>query len=381
MEYRDLGATGMKASVIGLGGEQLESLPQTEVDAIVGAALERGVNILDVFMPGDGTRAKIGAALKGRRGDILLQGHIGTTDAGGQFERTRDPGLARKSIEGFLRHFHTDHIDLGMLFYVDTEEDYRTAFEGPFMEYALELRSSGVFRALGASTHNPDTAIRMVESGLLDTLMFSINPAYDMLPAAYDINEVFTDSIKSVSFAGVEPSRARLYALCERMNVGITVMKTLGAGWLLSPERTPFSRALTVGQCIHYALSRPAVSSVLIGCKNPGEVATACAYLDMSQAERDYSVIADNFEGSLKGRCMYCNHCLPCPSSIDIAALTKLLDIARLDEGRVPATVRQHYLALRHRAEDCIECGNCEGNCPFGVKVIQNMEAARRIFA
>jgi predicted aldo/keto reductase-like oxidoreductase len=371
----------MKASVIGLGGEQLENLPASEVAAIIDAGIDRGVNIFDVYMPGDRTRENLSAALKGRRGEVLLQGHIGTTETGGQFERTRDLALAKRSVEGFLRHFKTDYIDLGMLFYVDTEEDYRAAFEGPFMDFALELRAKGVFRALGASSHNPITAARMVESGQLDTLMFSINPAYDMLPALYDINEVFTDRIKTASFAGVEPSRARLYELCERKGVGITVMKTLGAGWLLSPERTPFSRALTVGQCIHYALSRPAVASVLIGCKNPDEVASACGYLDLSEAERDYSVIADNFAGSLRGRCMYCNHCLPCPSRIDIAALTKLLDIARLDEARVPPTVRQHYLSLGHRADECVECGNCEGNCPFGVKVIENMSAARRIFA
>jgi len=68
-------------------------------------------------------------------------------------------------------------------------------------------------------------------------------------------------------FRGIDPIRNQLYQLCEQKEVAITVMKPLGAGKLLSKEHTPFKKPLTLAQCIHYALSRPGVASVLPGCQ------------------------------------------------------------------------------------------------------------------
>lgn len=380
MEYRAIGKTGMEASIIGLGAEHLDKAPYNQVEEVIEACFENGINIMDVFMPGAEVRRNISRALKGRRQEILLQGHIGTVERNGQFLRTRDVELSRKYVEQFLKYFETDYIDLGMMFYVDTEEDFKEAFESDYLTYVLKLKEQGTIRGIGASTHNPITAAKMVESGVVDMLMFSINPAYDMLPAAYDIMDVFTDKVKELPFDGTEPSRARLYELCQGKNIGITVMKTLGAGWLLSPEKTPFNKALSVGQCIHYALTRPAVASAMVGCKTAEEVRQACLYLTLSDEEKDYSIISRNFGATLRGKCMYCNHCLPCPAKIDIAGLTKLLDIARLDEAQIPPSIHQHYHSLSHKASECIGCRSCEKNCPFGVQVISNMQSAARLF-
>ena len=63
-------------------------------------------------------------------------------------------------------------------------------------------------------------------------------------------------------------------------------MKTLGKGKLLSAEHTPFSQPMTVAQCIHYALTRPAVASVMLGCETREDVQSAVRYLDISESER-----------------------------------------------------------------------------------------------
>ena len=52
MEYRELGNTGKKVGVIGLGCEHLDGKPYEQVKETVDRALEYGVNIFDVFMPG-----------------------------------------------------------------------------------------------------------------------------------------------------------------------------------------------------------------------------------------------------------------------------------------------------------------------------------------
>lgn len=81
----------------------------------------------------------------------------------------------------------------------------------------------------------------------------------------------------------------------------------------------------------------------------------------------------------MTGKCMYCNHCQPCPAHLDIAAVTKFLDLAQQQEA-VPETVMEHYWSLSATAEDCLMCGRCEPNCPFGVKIRENMKRARKVF-
>ena len=157
-------------------------------------------------------------------------------------------------------------------------------------------------------------------------------------------------------------------------------MKTLGAGKLISLEHTPFSKPMTVAQCIHYALTRPAVASVLLGCKTGAEVLDVVRYLDMSDAERDYTPVLGTLRNDFRGNCVYCSHCQPCPVEIDIATVNKYLDIARLDEANIPPSIRSHYAGLANSGRDCIGCGNCESRCPFGVHIIDNMAAAAKLF-
>ena len=76
----------------------------------------------------------------------------------------------------------------------------------------------------------------------------------------------------------MHPLRARFYETCQRENIGITVMKSLAAGSLLTAQRSPFGVALSPIQCIHYAMDRPAVSSVLVGVRTPEEMTEALRY-------------------------------------------------------------------------------------------------------
>jgi predicted aldo/keto reductase-like oxidoreductase len=275
----------------------------------------------------------------------------------------------------------TDYIDFGMFFFVDTPADFSQVFESDLLDYALDLKRRGLVRAIGASCHNSETAARIVNTGVVDLLMFSVNPVFDMTPAGSDIYELLDDAKLKRNFTlRIEPSRAALYRLCAEKEVGITVMKTYCAGKLLSPELSPFARPMSAGQCIHYALTRPAVVSVLIGCNNEDEVRAALGYLDLSDEDRDYSSVIESYQGDFRGNCMYCNHCLPCPSFIDVATVTKYLDIAVLHEADIPPTVLQHYRALDKHGADCVACGSCERRCPFSVPVIKNMKRAVDLF-
>lgn len=378
MEYRQIGRTGLQAGVVGLGCEHLDGKPYAVVEETIHAALDNGINLMDLFMPGEEVRSNIGRALAGRRDRMMIQGHICSVDLNQQYDISRDPAVCRRYFETLLRCLRTDYIDFGMLFFVDSAADYSAAFESDILEYAQDLKRRGVIRAIGASSHNPVTARRIVESGVVDLLMFSINPAFDMMPPDSELEKMI--GAPGELMTGMNPVRAELYRLCEQRGVGITVMKSLGAGKLISPEHTPFCKPLTVAQCIHYALTRPAVVSALVGGCSAAQVREAVGYLELSDAERDYAPIVGSRRNDFKGNCVYCNHCRPCPAGIDIAAVNKYLDIAKLEESTIPPSIAQHYRALEHTASQCIGCGSCEKRCPFGVPVIENMKLAARLF-
>jgi predicted aldo/keto reductase-like oxidoreductase len=379
MVYRELGKTGRKASVIGLGCEQLDGRPYGQVLETVGAALEQGVNILDVFMPGREVRENISKALGSRRKDVMIQGHIGSSERNGQYDVVRDLPTVRRYFEDLLRLFG-GHIELGMMFFIDSERDYDGVFGTGFADYVLKLKEQGDIGHIGFSSHNPETAMRVVSTGLPELMLFSINLAFDLSPADTYVLAELQQGFDTAAFRGLDPRRQALYRLCAQKGVGITVMKTLGAGKLLSPEHTPFVRPMTAAQCVHYALTRPAVASVMLGCRTGAEVLDSVRYLAMSDDERDWSPLLGTQRNDFAGSCVYCGHCRPCPAEIDIAAVNKYLDIARLDPENVPPSVRAHYAALGRGGGDCTGCLTCESRCPFGVRIAENMAEAERIF-
>jgi predicted aldo/keto reductase-like oxidoreductase len=209
-------------------------------------------------------------------------------------------------------------------------------------------------------------------------ILFSINPAFDMKPASEDIDTLFGDY--EAGLAGIDEERAALYRQCEEAGVGITVMKGFGGGRLFDAELSPFKTTFTPVQCIHYALTRPGVCSILCGYDTTEQVDAAVAYETATDEEKDYaSVIANAPLHAYHGQCTYCGHCKPCPSDIDIAMVNKFYDLAAVQD-KVPESVREHYLSLAHTASECIACGGCEERCPFGVKVTERMEKAAALF-
>jgi uncharacterized protein len=381
MKYRALGSTGIRVSVIGLGGEWLERHDEATVRAVVDRCDEAGVNLLDCWMPNPDVRSWLGRALRGRRDRWHVQGHLGATWLDGQYDRTRDVVRVRAAFEDLLARFETDSMDFGMLHFVDEEKDYDTVRNGDVYRLALDLKRAGTVRHLGLSTHNPRVALRAARDGDVELVLFSLNPAFDMLPPSEDIDALFrADSFAPEGLGGIAPEREELYRTCERQGVGITVMKSFAGGRLLDPAGSPFGVALTPVQCLHYALTRPAVASVVVGFESVAHVDAALRYESATEEEKDYAtVLATAPKHRYAGKCTYCGHCAPCPAGIDIAAALKYDDLAAMQDA-VPPTVRAHYEALPARADACIACGDCETRCPFGVKVVDRMRGAAMRF-
>lgn len=379
MVLRKLGKTGLTVSEIGFGGEWLERHPEEESIELIKYASSKGINIIDCWMPDPKSRDIIGKAIKDNRTEWYVQGHIGSTWKDGQYYKTRDMKYVKPAFEDLLTRLQTDYIDLGMIHYVDSQKEWEEIQQSDYLKYIFELKDKGRIKHIGLSSHNPLVAAEAAASGYVEMILFSVNPAFDLLPASENIDDLFADK-GDEQFDGIDPDRALFYKIAEENEVGITVMKGFAGGRLLDAERSPFGAAFTPVQCIHYALSRPAVSSVMCGYDTKDQIDDAVYYETASDDEKDYaSVIAGAPLHSYKGQCTYCGHCKPCPVDIDIAMVNKYYDLAIMQDT-VPESVKMHYLELEHHASECIGCQSCEERCPFEVKIAARMQRTAALF-
>ena len=380
MEYRTLGNTGLSVSVIGMGCEGMNEDNYEMTGRLFDAAEGLGINYFDLYASDPELRAAVGRALSGRREKFVIQSHLCSVWKNGQYLRTRDLDETKRGFEEMLQLLGTDYIDVGMIHYCDAMSDWEAIVNNGILDYARKLKQQGRIRHIGLSSHNPLVAERAVLEGGIEVLMFSVNPCYDLQPASEDVDDLWADEAYAGVLTNMDPDRQRLYETCQRLGVGITVMKAFAGGDLLNAELSPAGVALTAHQCISYALSRPAVSVVLAGAHSVEQLEQSAAYCETGEAERDYAAALASFPRiHWEGHCMYCSHCAPCPKGISVADVTKFLHLAEA-QGEVPETVREHYRALLHHAGECVRCGACEARCPFGVSIRENMKKAAQVF-
>ena len=108
--------------------------------------------------------------------------------------------------------------------------------------------------------------------------MFSLNPAFDMMPASEDIGTICSATTRTWPAMASNPCALACTPGPRRRMMALTVMKGYAGGRLLSADASPFGVALTPVQCIHYALTRPAVASVMVGVETVEQLEEALAY-------------------------------------------------------------------------------------------------------
>ena len=364
MEYRVNRRTGDRISVIGLGTSAIPGAGVQEGIDTLRLAFDQGVNYFDLATAESDTFPLFRQALADVRSQVLYQIHFGAVYGDGKsYGWTTDPDAIRRSVDWQLKALDTDYIDYGFIHCLDEADDWVQYQKNGALDCLLSLRDQGVVRHIGLSSHTPATAEQVLNSGLVDMLMFSINPAYD-----YHHGEFANGS-------GAE--RMALYRRCEAEGIGISVMKPFSGGQLLDARTSPFGVALTECQCIQYALDKPGALTVLPGVRGIGDLRRILRYLDASEEERDYSLIGSLTPKDMEGTCVYCNHCQPCPAGLDIGLINKYYDLALAGDS----LAADHYRGLAVHADACVACGHCNRRCPFHVDQVARMGEIARYFA
>ncbi len=384
MKYRKFAKTGLEISELSLGCEYVWHSEEKDVIELVHHALDNGINYIDLFVGTASTRDNFGKALKGYRDKVILAGHLGCIDVNDQYVRTRDIKLCKDFIEQFYTRLQTDYIDVLFLHNCDEEDDYYTIFDGEIYKLALKLKEEGKARFIGFSSHNTKIALKAVKSGKIDVLMFPVNPLFNLMPRDSAMERMFNLEIDS-NIAEEEkecyPTKQELYDECVARDIPVIAMKPFAAGNILKNHEGGVLQgliSLTPVQCISYVLDQSPAIVCLPGFKNNTELDQALAYFTASGEEKEYQKeLEQSMIGQFNNQCMYCNHCQPCPKTIDIAEVIKLKDLA---EKEMTEEIRLRYQALETNAGDCLFCGACSKRCPFGINVNLHMKRARELF-
>lgn len=150
MEYRQLGTSGVRVSVIGIGTNRFgsEMLPQDAVNSTIDAAIEHGINHIDTSNSYQKGRSEetLGIALKGRWDKFVLASKFWFPTG----EGTNDKGASRyhlmNAVEGSLRRLQSDHIDL---YYIHRWDEFTPVEET--LRTLDDLLSAGKIRYVGVS--------------------------------------------------------------------------------------------------------------------------------------------------------------------------------------------------------------------------------------
>lgn len=313
-----LGRTGLTVNKNGFGALPIQRIPEEEAVAIVRRALDGGITFFDTARLYSDSEEKLGAALAGRRGEVVLATKTPATDAAGFW----------RDLEASLAALQTDYIDLFQF--------HNPAFcpkpgDGSGLyEAMLEAREQGKIRFIGLTNHRLHVAREAVGSGLYDTLQF---------PFCYLAS----------------PDDLALVESCRQHGVGFIAMKALSGGLIQNSAAAYAFLAQFEGVLPIWGVQRMGeLEEFLAYGENPPALTAELQAL----IERDKLQLAGDF-------CRGCGYCLPCPAGIEIPNAARMSLMLRRSP---PAPwLGEEWQVKMAKIDDCIHCNHCVNHCPYGL--------------
>jgi predicted aldo/keto reductase-like oxidoreductase len=325
MKMVQLGKTGLQVSRVGFGGIPIQRLTEEEAIAVVRRCLDLGVTFIDTANGYTTSEERIGKATAGRRSQVVLATKTGV----------RDKATAQEHLALSLKRLQTDYIDLWQFHGVSTFEEYdRVLGPGGAMEVAQEALHAGVVRHIGITSHSMEVALKAVPSGHFETIQFPFN---------FVTNEATQE----------------LLPLAQQHGLGFIAMKPFAGGLL---DKANLS--------IKYLLQFEGVVPDP-GIEQVGEIEEIVEIVNgpwaMTEQERHD---LEQIRAEVGTRfCRRCQYCLPCPQEVEIPTVLNTRSFWK----RFPP---ERFLGggiakALDSARNCIECGECEGKCPYHLPIIE----------
>lgn len=167
MQYRKLPKGAEQISILGMGTSSIQASSEKEIEEIVSAAIENGINFFDMASSETKPFAAYGRAMTGIRDKVYFQIHFGANYETGAYGWTTNLDTIKRSIDWQLKALQTDYIDFGFIHCIDETEDLHTVEKAGIIRYIEELKSQGVVRHIGLSSHTPGLVNEVLDMGIL----------------------------------------------------------------------------------------------------------------------------------------------------------------------------------------------------------------------
>ncbi len=333
MQYKVLGKTGLKVSVLGFGGIPIQRIDAEGAKTLMRQMMDAGVNFIDSARGYTVSEEYLGFALEGIREHFVL--------ATKSMARDKE-GMAR-DIDISLKNFRTDYIDLYQFHNPNMAQLEQILAPGGAMEAMLEAKAAGKIGHIGITLHSLDVFKKVLEYDWVESVMYPYNI--------------------------VENQGEDTIAKCAERNIGFIAMKPLAGGALEDATLA-----------MRFICANPNVSVVIPGMAEEKELAqNLAAASDTAGLTAEELEKMDKIRRELGGNfCRRCGYCAPCSAGIGIPA-------ALIAEGYslrygLKSYAEQRYAASGNPASSCVDCGLCEERCPYHLPIRQMLKRVQETF-
>jgi len=327
MDFVTLGSTGITVNKNGFGALPIQRVSDDESTRLLRKAYDNGITFIDTARGYTTSEGKIALALSDVRDKVVI-----ATKA-----MASDTKSLNEQLETSLKLLKTDYIDVYQLHnppFVPKPGD-----DSGLYDALLDVKKSGKIKHIGITNHKLKLAEEAAESGLYEIIQFPVS--YLSTPEELDF-----------------------VRLCAGKNIGVLAMKAMSGGLITNSAAAyaflmQFENVLPIwgvqamkelDEFISYQATPPALNK------------------EIKQAiEHDKAELSGEF-------CRGCAYCMPCPVDINISISARMSLLMK----RAP---KSFYFApdwqeSMKRIDNCIECGHCNANCPYGLNPPELMREA-----
>ncbi|MCL2882720.1 MAG: aldo/keto reductase [Coriobacteriia bacterium] len=374
MNYRPYGKLGYEVSTLGMGCMRMPRVYENgkaEVDRekafeMIRYAADHGVNYFDTAYGyhNQTSESVLGEALDG---GLREKVHVVTKQPVAVMKTQAD---IRRNLENTLEKLRTSYIDVYLMHNLNgscwDEVQQRKIYE----EFE-KFRDEGMIRAIGFSYHG--------EPALFEEILNAY--PWDMC----QIQQNLLDTDKQATERGIE--------LAGQKGCALVIMEPLrGGGLAKAPapvqalyDEYPVKRS-AVEWGFRHLIDYPQISTILSGMSTLEQIKKNIAIFSQPDAVPDCMSADDKallrkvkavYESMTSIPCTGCEYCMPCPNGVGIPQIFELYNNAMRFENLEPFK-RGYWFATSRGADasQCLECGNCEEQCPQHIDIIHQLKVA-----
>lgn len=245
MEYRPLGRTGFKVSIIAIGGCGPGIAPNADEGLkAFENALDKGINIVDIAPSYGEAETRLGKLIGRKRDELVITEKT--------LERTEEG--AWRELRQTLSRFEIKSLDVYQFHAVSTLEELEKIFgEKGAMKAFLEAREQGLIKYIGITAHSDmRIVVKALEKFDFDTVLIPVNVGSAIAPAP-------------------ENDFKPILKMARDRDIGVIAIKAIAKRRWIGERKyqtwyEPFEEQEDIDRAVWFALSQDPVSTYSMAC-------------------------------------------------------------------------------------------------------------------